>query len=922
MVWGFRLFPQRELMFPVDSEIQSPMVNKLRFLPIVWLCISLSSFANAQVLYINEVMASNATTIADETGDEADWLEIYNPGSNSIDIGGYYVSDDLDNLTKYQLPTGSPETIIPAHGYLILWTSDEPSRGVLHLPFKLSAGGEAMAITAPDGSSLINSLSFGDQETDISYGRLPDGSNNLFFFSPATPAATNNDSSPYGQVLAPPNFSIEAGFYTSDVQLSLQTDISGATIYYTLDGSDPSPDHVGGTTYQYKNSYEENPGDQPGGFLTNSFESYLYNAPITLTARSSAPNKLSVISSTYDNVPDYFPSVNIKKANVVRAIVYKEGAVPSEIITKSYFISPQGRARYTLPVISLAVQENKLFDYNDGISVAGIAFDNWRAANPNQPPIGFVDANYLRRGDEAEMEGNFEYYESSAEPELNQRIGVRIHGGASRAYPRKGLRFYARNEYGESEFDYPFFPEKPRDYYKRLLLRNSGSDWYFSLFRDAVAQRVVSHLRFDTQASQPAILFLNGEYWGLHNLRERFDKFYLETTYGVDSESLDILENRQEVQEGDNAKYLALLDYLNENSLTESANFAYLETQIDTKNFTDYQIAEIHSANDDWVDNNIQYWRKQTSQYEPDAPYGHDGRWRWLMYDLDEAYRTHLIPANTLERATTTQNGFESQTRLLRKMLDNNSYKNYFITRFADLLNTTFKPTRIEGFINEYKAEIDPEINEHIERWNHPGSKSEWESNVSELINFARQRPANVRDHIRDKFGLPAQHNLTLGISDTLSGYVHINTIDLVSATPGVEGGTYPWTGIYFQEVPITLTARSKSGHAFSHWQESGATITTDSVLVLPSLTADRTITAVFDGQADCQGDCRSLSSGNWHEASRWSCGHVPLACEAVIISEGHTISLPTGIAEAKSIEIENGGLLDMAEDVSLQLGN
>ncbi len=838
-----------------------------------------------------------------------------------MDIGGYYVSDKLDNVTKYQLPVGNPATVIPANGFLILWASDEPSRGALHMPFKLSAGGEAFVITAPDGSTIIDSFSFGEQETDISYGRQPDGSNNLFFFSPATPAASNNGSVPYTSNEAPdgPEFSVEAGFYTSDIQLLLQTDVPGATIYYTLDGSEPSPDHVGGTTYQYKNRYEKNPGDLPGGLLTNSFTSFAYSAPIQLNDRSAAPNKLSVISSTYDNVPDYFPTVNVKKANVVRAIVVKPGAIPSEVVTKSYVISPQGRARYSLPVISLAVQENKLFDYNDGIYVAGVDFENWRAANPNQQPIGFVDANYLRRGEEHELESNFEYFDSGASADLNQRIGVRIHGGASRAYPRKGLRLYARSEYGRSKLEYPFFPEKPREYYKRLLLRNSGSDWDFTLFRDAVAQKAVSHLPFDTQASQPAILFLSGEYWGIHNLRERLDKYYLETTYDVDPDQLDILENRQEVQEGSNAGYLAMLDYLNANSLSDDAKFGYINTLIDTDNFTDYQIAEIHSANMDWLDNNIQYWRKQTSQYEPGAPYGQDGRWRWLMYDLDNGYRLYQnqVAFNALERATTTQSGYENLTLILRRLLENTNYKNYFVNRFADLLNTTFKAERLESIIEDYAAVIEPEIEEHIQRWSSPASKAVWESNVNETITFAQQRSPYIRDHIRGKFGLPAQHDLTLNVSDTAGGYVKVNTIEITASTPGVDTMPYPWTGIYFQDIPITLTAFTQPGYTFSHWQEGATVVSSDPVLTLSSLTGGRTLTAVFG-----DGSCRSLSSGSWFEASRWSCGRVPNATDAVVISAGHGVTLPLNGATAKSVRIEDAASLEMGTNVNLELGN
>ena len=867
-------------------------------------------------------MASNSSTIADGSGEYSDWIEIYNPGPNSVDLGGYYVSDQLDDVTKYQIPSGNGATVIPANDFLLLWASDDPTKGVLHLPFKLSASGEAFVLAAPDGTTIIDSLSFGGQQTDVSYGRQPDGSGSLFFFSPATPRSSNNASTAYGSLLAPPEFSVGAGFYPSNVQLSLLTDDPEATIYYTLDGSEPSPDHVGGTTYRYKNRYEENPGDPSGDFLTNAVESYVYATPLTLTDRASAPNSLSVVSSTYDAVPAYFPVAVVNKANVVRAVVAKPGALSSEIVTNTYFVNPQGRARYTLPVVSVAVPENKLFDYDEGIYVAGVDFDNWRAANPSQPPLGFIGANYLRRGDETEAQGNFEYYDSGSEPVLNQGMGIRIHGGASRAYPRKSLRLYARSEYGESEFDYPFFPEKPRDFYKRLLLRNSGSDWYFSLFRDAVAQRAVSHLRFDTQASQPCVVFLDGEYWGVHNLRERLDKYYLASTYGVNPDSVDILENRQEVQEGSNAGYLAMLDFLNANSLTDSANYAYIKTLIDIDNFTDYQIAEIHSANDDWVNNNVQYWRKQTAQYEPDAPYGQDGRWRWLMYDLDEGYRMYRnqVSTNTLDRATTTENNFGRLTLPLRRLLENTTYRNNFISRFADLLNTTFKPARLEQLIDAYAAEIDPEIDEHIQRWRFPATRAVWESNVDETVTFAQQRPGYVREHIRGKFGLPAQHNLTLGVSDTLGGFVRVNTIDIEAATPGVGQAPYPWTGIYFQDVPVTLTARPKPDHAFLHWQEGGAVLATDSVLVLSNLTADRTITAVFE--AGCQEECRSLSSGDWFEAGRWSCGHVPLACEAVVISQGQTVSLPAGGAVAKSLHIENGALLDLGTNASLQLSN
>ncbi len=146
-------------------------------------------------LYINEFMASNDAAYADEYGEYDDWIELYNAGDTDIDIAGMYISDNVDDPTAYQIPSGKAVTTIPAGGFLVLWADGQTDQGTLHLPFKLSSGGEAIVLTASDGATTIDEHVYEAQETDISEGRLPDGGTEWVKFNPATPGESNNGAS-------------------------------------------------------------------------------------------------------------------------------------------------------------------------------------------------------------------------------------------------------------------------------------------------------------------------------------------------------------------------------------------------------------------------------------------------------------------------------------------------------------------------------------------------------------------------------------------------------------------------------------------------------------------------------------------------------------------------------------------------------
>ncbi len=189
-------------------------------------------------LVINEFMASNSSFIQDPQGQYDDWLELYNYGTDAIDIGGMYLTDNLSVPTKWRIPDGNPAvTTITPQSYLLIWADNDTADTGLHANFELGASGEQIALFESDGSNLIDSVAFGDQTTDISYGRYPDANDNWRFFSFPSPGAEN--IGPYLGEVADTKFSYNRGFYDTPFSVTITNETEDAIIYYTLDGGEP-----------------------------------------------------------------------------------------------------------------------------------------------------------------------------------------------------------------------------------------------------------------------------------------------------------------------------------------------------------------------------------------------------------------------------------------------------------------------------------------------------------------------------------------------------------------------------------------------------------------------------------------------------------------------------------------------------------
>jgi hypothetical protein len=605
--------------------------------------------------------------------------------------------------------------------------------------------------------------------------------------------------------LSVPLFSHEGGFYEKAFELELSSLLPGTEIYYTLDGSVPS-----------RNATR-------------------YTGPIRIANRENEPNRIANILTVAE---DWHKPGKVFKGTVVRAIAYDANGNASDVVTKSYFVHPLGNKRYSLPIVSLSTDNENLFDHEKGIYVAGALYENISPNHWENP------ANYSQRGMEWERPAHIEFYETDGTLGFSEDVGIRIHGAASRANVLKSLRVQFRKEYGKGKLEYPLFPELPYDQFDSFVLRSAGNDYDGAYLRDPFMQSLLDETRLDTLAYRPAILFINGEYWGIHNIRERGDEDYFAEKYGISKSELDLLEKNADVISGTNDHYVALINKLRRSDVNDPAVYEAVKEAIDVDNFIDYQIAQIYFDNGDWPGNNIRFWR-ENKPYDPASVYGRDGRWRWLVFDTDFGfgmYGEHNFLNNTLQHATATNGpdwpNPEWSTFLLRTLFQNDEFRVRFVNRFADLMNTSFVPERVIEKLHAMKSVIEPEMREHIARWGRPYGMDHWYMHIERIETFAEKRPAAMRVYIDDYFKLGGISELKIGSVPQGQGVIKLNSLVLEP----VQG----WTGIYFHSVPVTLTAIPMHGYRFVGWKGD---ISSDDPTITIELTEDVTITPVFERQ-------------------------------------------------------------------------
>ncbi|MCL2101887.1 MAG: CotH kinase family protein [Fibromonadales bacterium] len=501
--------------------------------------------------------------------------------------------------------------------------------------------------------------------------------------------------------------------------------------------------------------------------------------------------------------------LNLTKTAIMRCAQFKSGAYPSEPILRTYII---GERLPDLPVVSIAVDPKDMFDPVTGLYSMG------PDASPNSPHYG---ANYW---EDTQLPIQIDFFESGARLAWSYPAGIQIFGNYSRGHPKKSVAIGFKEKYGQKNLKYSLLPEHPNlTKFKWFLLRNNGNNFGKDYIRDMLMTSLTEGLGIDYQKGRSVIVYYNGEYFGIHNLRERSNGDYFETNHDIDEDFIDLVKGNNEVSRGSDADYQDILRWLGNVTLNDE-NLSQLERRIDVDNYTNYMQSEIYFANKDWPGNNLKRWRSNRPL----------SKWKWFLYDTDFGFGSiNENPSVKMLDFATEPNGPDwpnppHSTLILRKLLENQNYRNAFINRFSLLLATYFTPARVEARINALMTPIANEIPLDQKRWNLNASTMSAE--LTKIRNFGMNRSAQMQTEIEEFFGLGTPVNLTLSVNGNGKILVHNLHIPNASAT----FNAYP-------TVPVTIKAVPNGGTAFKKWSDGN----TNAERIV-TITQSMTLTAEF----------------------------------------------------------------------------
>ncbi len=826
-----------------------------KFLFLVFIClVGLTSLA-AQV-FINEVLASNQSVNANSFGEYGDWVELFNASDAPINLEGYHLSDDGDELDKWTFPS----CVIAPQAYRLIWATDRnltTPEGEIHTNFKIS-NLETISLSSP-GNLLVDQIVLPNLQPNVSFGRLTDGNAPWAYFLIPSPGLSNTTQTGYLGLLDPPVPSHASGFYPQEISLAFADIAEGAQLIYTLDGSIP---------------------------VLGEANTFIYNPQTTLvlTDRSNQPNNLSdirttVLNSTHWTDTWYPPAGLVKKASIIRAKAVKPGHLDSQLLNLTYFVGADIAASYEgMTVVSIITDEDGFFDDYEGIYVAGL--------DQNGEPNTTTTANFQQ---DWERELSLQLWEPNRAMGFSTSAAAKLHGSASARLNRKGIRVNFKGSLGFENLSYSLLNPDITESFDAFVVRASGQDAHHLLFRDAVVQTFFKNQDIGSTDFRPAIVFINGEYWGIHNLRERSDEKFVARVYAADVEVMDCLENRgvanPDERVGTRTRYMSLLSFAKNNDLDIPANFETISSMLDVNNYLKYYIAQIFIANTDWPAYNVRMWRHKTElsnpgvfyQPNPHNPYL-DGRFRWILFDLDQSigrWGTHT--ANTIQQAAAIGSWNDNFFVLFRKLIgstdangvpqvDNNGafsngsqhFRNLFINYFCDALNTYLLPSKTTALITNAQVQYAPYMPEHIERWRLPSTLTTWNTYCNGARTFLNNRPETIRTQLANKFHLVnGTAMLNIDVNNHNLGYVQLNSLSLGS-NPSFE--PLPFQGIYYKDLPVMIKAIAHPGYRFVGW--NGIESISDSLHL--ALSSDMSITAIFDlDQEDFPGDAMNPEPHN-----------------------------------------------------------
>ncbi len=717
---------------------------------------------------ISEVMANNKAMVL---GCDLDWVEIYNREDVSISLEGYYLTDDLKKPNAYSL---AGVTVGPC-GFAVVTIDD-------NAPFGLSSSGETVFVTKR--GKVVTWLKYGD---DIGYGSytedgpcqtptpgyantedgylryldglvLPDviinevmSSNTKFL-----PEATEDGDKYYDMVeiynrsdkavslshytlsdkkkepdrYRFPAISLQPGEYfvvycsglVKEGHSPFKIGSDGEILYLSVDGviSDvvAVPDDLkknesygrNGNRLVYMNFPTFGKANKQGFYSAYpipqaSVASGIYEGAFDVSLSGSGTIYYTLDGShptVYST--EYTKPIRITENTVLRAVAYT-GRRFSEVSSFTYLIG----AEHTLPVVSV------------GIPTAYLRGDG-----------GILDT--VNRN--IEKEAVLTLFEDGEE-KFTVPCGFRLHGNDSRNGAKQNFQLRFRSEYGMSTLNYKVFDDLDITEFKSLLLKSGSEDFISAMMRDELATSVVNGTTaLFVQDYKPVILYLDGEYYGIYYIRERFSDDYVASHTGVSAGSVDLLSIAGHVEDGDDEEYNSLLEYIADHDLSNDAYFGYVAERVDLESIMDWYICRSYMGDRDYA--NIRYFRSDED----------DGKWRWMFYDLDWAFWTaNDAPVTSILKPS-------SINTIIRALMKNRGFRTMFIERYAELMKTVLNEKTFSEKIDHFVNILSPEIERDRARWGF--TVAQWNAAVEKIRLYFKNgaRDLTVLRDIKKYFGL------------------------------------------------------------------------------------------------------------------------------------------------------------------------